>query len=467
MVYRFRFYLTALIATVALAMSFLAATAAGAGADPIGAQDFRPSVIPVSEAEVSNPMRGQYAWLGSAAQPDGWPMRDVYYRDQVYWGRVETAPGVYDWSWFEAGLQSAASTKGKFGFRVMAYCPSCWMNYRSDLPPVLPAWLPRQAGTTDVPDWNSEAFLSSWERLMKAVGDRYRNDPRLGWVDFGGYGAYGEWQGGGPTPVTRANGLRMMKVVVSNFPNKHVVMNAMDPVFTEDALNLSPRIGARTDCLGAPDMYSLFPTWDPARQPSLPHRWKTAPVLSEWCSNADFVLGASQVKTWHITQTSSGNFRTAYADRTAEQQAGYIDAVKSSGYRYVVESVKVPGQWLPRSTAPVSLTIRNVGVAPTYDPWSVRLQLRRADGSVAATMPLTADLPTHLQGARTYTEQVPVPKVATGTYTLAVVVADPSGYLPPMSLAIEGRAADGSYPLGAVRVATAVRIPAEVGTTRS
>lgn len=471
MPHRIRFYLTAVMATVALGLSFLAASVARA--EPITAQDFRPTVIPLSAPEVSNPMRGQYAWLGAPSQVEGWPMRDIYYRDQLYWGRVEQQRGRYDFTWFDNGVRRAAETQGRFGFRVMAYCPYCWMNSRTDFPTVVPEWMPVQPGTANpdnptrergIPDWNSEVFLSSWEGLMTALGDRYRDDPRLGWVDVGGYGAYGEWHGGGRTPITRANAQRMIRAVLTNFPEQHVIMHAMDPTFTSDALTLSPRMGMRTDCLGAPDMYSLFPTWG-TRQPSLTERWKTAPILAEWCSSADFVLGAEQVRTWHITQISSGNFRTPYAERSTEQQAAFRSAMTSSGYRYVVDSVKVPGQRFPRSSAPVSMTIRNVGVAPTYDPWSVRLQLRRADGTVAATMPLTADLRTHLPGTRTHSQLARVPSVPPGTYTLALVVADPDRYLPPMNLAIQGRTADGAYPLGAVRVAASVQLPSLVAVS--
>ena len=53
---------------------------------------------------------------------------------------------------------------GRFGFRVMAWCPGCWLD-------ATPDWLPRQPGT-DIPAWDDEAFLAAWERLMGELGKR-------------------------------------------------------------------------------------------------------------------------------------------------------------------------------------------------------------------------------------------------------------------------------------------------------
>ena len=71
------------------------------------------------------------------------------------------------------------------------------MNLRDDFPAVTPSFIPLQPGT-DIPDWNSEAFLSGYERLMAALGAKYANDPRLGYVDVGGYapGGFKEMAGG-------------------------------------------------------------------------------------------------------------------------------------------------------------------------------------------------------------------------------------------------------------------------------
>ena len=171
---------------------------------------FAPTQIAYTEPEIANTLRGQYAWLGQEPQPGSYKTLDTYYRDQVMWSRIEPTRGTYDWSWFDQGLADAGARGGKFGFRVMAWCPYCWRD-------ATPSWLPKQAGTT-IPDWNSPTFLNAWDDLMKALADRYANDPRLGYVDIGGYGKYGEWhtdgEGANGTPASIGRIIRSVHDIV-------------------------------------------------------------------------------------------------------------------------------------------------------------------------------------------------------------------------------------------------------------
>ena len=72
--------------------------------------------------------------------------------------------------------------------------------------------------------WNNPAFLADWRGLMAALGARFDHDPRLGWVDIGGYGSYGEWhlyqQPG--TPIGEANMATLIRDVAGAFPDKTV-----------------------------------------------------------------------------------------------------------------------------------------------------------------------------------------------------------------------------------------------------
>ena len=171
----------------------------------------RSQAIPMSAPEIPNPMRGQYEWLGSPTVPSGFPATDVYYRDQVAWKRIEPSPGVYDFSSFDQGIARARELGGRFGFRVMAWCPGCWLD-------ATPDWLPRQPGT-DIPAWDDEEFLVAWERLMAELGRRYAAEPALGWVDVGGYGAWGEWHNANQgSEISVANAVRLMQAVLVGVP---------------------------------------------------------------------------------------------------------------------------------------------------------------------------------------------------------------------------------------------------------
>jgi uncharacterized protein DUF4832/glycosyl hydrolase family 42 (putative beta-galactosidase) len=403
----------------------------------------RSQAIPMSAPEIANPMRGQYEWLGATALPAGFPTKDVYYRDQVAWKRVEPSPGGYDFTYFDEGLARAHELGGRFGFRVMAWCPGCWLD-------ATPDWLPRQPGT-DIPDWNDEAFLAAWDRLMAELGERYAGDPALGWVDVGGYGAWGEWHNANQgAEITVDNAVRMMRSVLDHFPDQHVIINAMVPKYVDAATALSPRMGLRVDCLGEFNMFSLLPT-----SPVLQERWKTAPVLSEWCLTAgtSTTLGAEQVRQFHISQVARPNDDIA-ARMAADPAvaAGFVDAAKSSGYRYVLSALRVPRKLPATGSFTVRSLWRNDGSAPTYDDWRVTLQVRKR-GAVVASTDLRVDLRKVLPGTTKLKRAVDLGKLKRGRYSLWVTVTDPVGYLAPMNLAISGRRPDGAYRIGLVRVA--------------
>src|SRR5687767_2534361 len=123
------------VTSLAAAVACLASSLAAAGPAPAYADRSERTftLAPLSGgADLPNPLRGQYRWLGAEPTPATVTSNDVYYRDQVYWGRIEKADNAWDFSLIEAGLAEAGARGGKFGFRVMAYCPGCWMESRAE-----------------------------------------------------------------------------------------------------------------------------------------------------------------------------------------------------------------------------------------------------------------------------------------------------------------------------------------------
>src|SRR5437588_9323626 len=109
-----------------------------------------------------------------------------------------------------------------------------------------------------VPDWNDPNFLVRAQALIAALASRYNNDPRLGWVEVGFYGNYGEWQLGGmpagTTRMTTVNKQALIDMVVKAFSKKRIIQMVNDSVGINYAMSLSPEIGWRQDCLGSSTM---------------------------------------------------------------------------------------------------------------------------------------------------------------------------------------------------------------------
>lgn len=446
-------------AVVALAVSAaLAATVAGAAPSVAATSGtvLYPKVTSLSAPDRPNPLRGQYRWIAAPASPSSWDSPDLYDRDRTYWGRLEPSKGSYDFTTIENGLRDVGAVRAKFGFRVMAYCPGCWMEQPSrNLPPIAPSYVPKDAN--GVPQWNSEAFLSGWERLWAALGARYANDKRLGYVDVGGFGKYGEWMPAGT--ITEASAKRIISAVAKAFPRKHVLLSTVmsypvseiaggrAPYIMKWALDTYRNTGMRSDCLGNPYMQKPEKT----AAGDMTAMWRKRPFFTEWCTNGDPTLARTQVRGYHVSSVSSGNLALKPENMTSTQLTDYKVLLKQAGYRYAATraafSTMRSGQRFR-----LDLRMRNYGSAPTYDSWSVRLVFRDRYGRLKAVRTLSIDLRGLVPGTKTYTRYRTAPSVPRGTYKVSLQVVDRNGYSPRMELVNGSRNGDGSYTLGNVTI---------------
>lgn len=370
--------LLALIMVVLLVLAPVAARAENPSTMPF---DLRPGTIG-TDVEIPNPLRGQYAWYGQDPTPElSGP--DLY--ERVFWSDLESADQTFTTWPIGEGLRRAANRGGTYAFRVMAVCQAC-SSTKSTLPPHLDSatgtWTAtlEKGGQVRLPDWNSETFLSEWEELMAHLGTRYDGNPRLGYIDVGGYGNWGEWHAfpfeqsypgpQGQRDVSLASSLRMVRAVEKSFPRTTIVLNTTGarnsradgtalPVgkssyewsnrLRQDVLALDDRIGLRNDCLGAGLSQehavrglaeaSRYGQAVGGRDPL--QRWRTAPFVTEWCGNnkppTDFnrngvfedgeyddYNGNGMIETWE--KGSGGHFWNGL-----EQVEGWHVSLLSSG----------------------------------------------------------------------------------------------------------------------------------------
>lgn len=391
--------------------------------------------------DLVNSGRGMYEWLEQAPMVPGWRTTDVYWRDQLQWGgQLERSRGVYDFSVVEKGLSAAQAKGGRFSFRIMSLCPGCGGT-------LTPSYVPRQSN--GAPDWNSEAFLSGWENMFLAMGNRYDKDPRMGVIDIGGYGLWGEWycdsRCGGQ--ITDENALRLARAVVTAFPSKFATVGYTDS-YAAMIAEISPRIGLRFDCIGMGGLsLQYLPT-------VLKDVWKRAPVIGEMCPVAGSTAGKAvrDVKGVHVSALSSANFVTSYARLSSTNKSLIRTAYQISGFRYSISNHEAPNSAKGGESVKVSTTWSNTGVAPTYDPWRIQLRLLDTTGRTVASTPLNLDLRKLPPGSTTIQTTFNIPDKLRGTYQLAVTVTDPTGYLPAMRLGNHARNATGSYPLSPIHI---------------
>jgi hypothetical protein len=438
----------------------------------------RPDAIPESvDPDIPNPMRGMQGYLGGD-QPlsDGVPYVDSYSRDNLFWYELEPSEGVYNFSQLDTYLAEAAAHGGKYGFRIMAVDYSNARHQGPFVPQYVWNRMPgayqwnTPDGTIFMPDFDDPNFLARARALIAAIGARYANDPRLGWVEPGLLGLYGEWHVGNAPKVTRGtlahqawsveSGKQIVDAWRTYLPGKRLIMLTADFEVLDYALGLDPRVGWRHDCLGSPNLDALQQNQGYLNHPD---QWKTAPIFWESCgAGASQALSHDQVIRYHFAGGHPMN-GPQLAKLSPADQALLSDYRKLAGYRFQLDSVTVPAVLSPGSSFSVVWNWSNEGVTPAYTPWLVRLQLRDHQTNVAvfdqpSELNLQAVLPTRDPNA-----DVDAPlgfvdtfslgsDVAAATYDVVVAVTDPTGYYRPLALANAGRRADGSYVLGSINV---------------
>lgn len=391
--------------------------------------------------EIPNSGRGVCQWLGVDPEPAGWAVRDTYERDHLDWRVLEPSPGVYDLARVEEVLSAAADLGGRAGIRVMPYKPG--------EPKRVPAHIPVQSDGI-IPDWNSTAYLNGYVGLMQAIAAQFDNDPRLWFVDSGGYGSRGEWTTENiGTAITQANGEALIRDTIAPFTHTWVMQTWMDP-WVDYAVQQSPRVGIRFDAVGK-HLWTLD-----GHSAAFANRWKTAPTVGEHYPTAPDWTAAKMlhnVRNLHFASLSSGNYPTPYAQLTAADQGVFREAQRRLGYRYGLTDLTLPTSAAAGSTVQVATRWSNDGSAPTHDVWQPRLTLTPPSGNTV-TYPLGADLRNAVgpDNPVTDTSTVTLTGVTPGTWTVGVTVVDPAGYLAPMRLANESGSTAGVYPVGSITI---------------
>ena len=523
-------------AVIALALSVLAAslwltargddkTSASSTVAPRSWRTFTAAVIPFPATDLVNPKRGQYQDIGISLYPQaatsGYPPWPGTYDagDRFLWSQIQPASaGAYDFTPIDKEIAAAHAHNQRFHFRIMAFSSVGEDNGNTVMG--VPEWLHATPGATTnyyyegkkyvVPNWNADTYLTPLEHLIAALGARYDHDERVEWFEFSGYGDFSEnhiWfiasslGAPGPAPgdsiaqlgyysqytaqsITKESITRIVNATLAAFPDTRIIVNGDNPEITRQLLAASPRrpAGIRSDCLGVdtPDWATSPDSWyvqhhDPIVT-ALLTRWRTAPIVTEWCQ--DQPDGATSYFRQAIEDTVNYHVSLVASNVLAPSPDMYdiwARTNKYAGYRYAITSTTttVPPSATPGSALPITVRWNNFGTAPSYDNWQVVYELRDRENTVVKTVPSALAL-RNIAAEQNYTDpaqdpasaadddkfSLPTSGLPAGTYTLAAKVVwndhKPNGIntvdYPSMTLAQAGRDRDGGYPISSIQL---------------
>nr|MDD6335425.1 DUF4832 domain-containing protein [bacterium] len=396
-------------------------------------------------------------WCQQAGKPNHFYPESTldYYR--VYWCNLEPREGEYHWEIFERALKRTRELGRTLCLRAM--------SFGSEPNRDVPDWFRQRLGP-NAPDkhpyWRcvdpeDPRYLEAWCRFVRAFGEHFDGHPDIEYVDLALLGFWGE---GEATAIIGDEARRaLVDAYVDAFPNTVLVAQMTDFATNQYGLSRRPDMGWRIDCLG--DMRSdwchmmdVYP--QDIVNCGLEDTWKKGPVSLEACWvmqhwfdqgwDVDYIIEKSL--QWHI---SSFNGKSSLVPREWESQVAYW--LKHMGYRFAPRKVAFSGRVAPGGTLQYDMWWENRGVSPVYHRHDIALRV--TDGTHTAQVVLAdQDIRTLLPGDSVLCGKVILPDtLPEGAYQLQLAVLGRDAGRPNVSLAIEGRTADGWYPMGPIEIA--------------
>lgn len=332
----------------------------------------------------------------------------------------------YDWSTLESRIDDIASRGNQAIFRVYLDYPNRPSgipqflldlgletkdySYNSNLGP---------EGTSVSPDYNDKNLSTALQQFIEALGNKYDGDPRIGFIQAGLIGFWGEWHTypqDGSTPAEDWDGeLAEQKDGratdwMPNLANQTAIIQGFDNAFDETKIlarypsefNRDLNIGYHDDSfafqtlpasLGGEDWHFIGRLQDN----QVMDKWKAEPIGGEmrpeiqidmWDNDPPQYLGEpiegaqgeDFYKSLELTHASwlkiQEVFQTPLEGDALERAR---EGSRSLGYEYFVPTAYADAT---DSQLQAAIEIENTGVAPFYYDWEVEIAARDKNGNI-------------------------------------------------------------------------------------
>jgi hypothetical protein len=396
--------------------------------------------VPSGEVAGLNPLAGFVPFDG---QYHTFPYAMEYFYLPV--NQVQTDYETFDWTALEAKLQSIANRGHHAIFRLFYDYP----DRASGIPGFL-SHVPTRSYTahnngnefTSVsPDYEHPDFKRAMLNLIAALGARYDGDPRIGFLQLGLVGFWGEWH-------TWPHEDWMPSVTTRN-----AIIAAFDAAFSHTRLVIrEPRgISPSTD-IGYHDDSFVYNTYGDVSWYHYPklttagetEKWRHAPMGGElrpeiqttiWETDAlEAQPPGGPVQNWNTSVALTHAswmlvWKTFWPGLDGAAKTRALHAAQGLGYalRILSWGFSDEGEGLIR----LGLRLQNIGVAPFYYPWAFEFGLFSGGELRHTVAPADWDVRTVVDAGWITFEHAAQEPLSPGTCTLAVRLRNPlAGGLP-------------------------------------
>ncbi|MCA0754209.1 DUF4832 domain-containing protein [Paenibacillus sp. N4] len=425
---------------------------------------------------ISDVLNNPYMGFAPSAVNGPYPYEHSLVYKVLTWRELEPEKGKFAFEEIEAKykLEEWSGKNVKLIIRVV-------LDYSTDTPHLdIPDWAyeeikgdgiryDEEVGKGFSPNYSNPVLIQLHKRLIRALGERYDNDPRIAFFALGSLGHWGEWHTYSsshiaiPFPALAVSD-QYVQHYLEAFPNKKLLLRRPYPIAKNN------HIGLYNDGFGSRSSTNDFIDWfengylsvlaGDVKLPAMPNFWKSAPSGGEFSSGSEVLSFLRDDQIGQIIEMAKrshvswlGPPPLSEEELTPAAKANMEKLLKIMGYRLRVETAAYPQSVIQGSPLQVDVTIANDGVAPFYYDWPVELSLMDEDGRVVASRIANGLLTNWLPGQSKASLTLPIPAdTAEGEYRLLAAVLDPDRMTPAIKLAMDGKQPDGRYLLGGVNV---------------
>lgn len=363
---------------------------------------------------------------------------------RVLWKEFEPKKGEYNFAFIQDILDKAKANNQTVMFRLMQHSTRetddvpDWLKEEIECPA-----RPEGMRVKDTP--TDQKFLDYFGKALRAIGERFDNNPTLSMIDISLPGSWGE--GSHVHLFTEEQIKNFVNVFTDYFKNTEIIAQASHPWIVH-YMNESAPVGWRADCIGRPNLtYERLPKF----VVQIDEIWKKAHIsfesywwLGEWKRQGwDLDKIIETLLSWHVSTFNGKSLPIPW-----EWKDKIDEWVAKMGYHFQIDSFTFPETVSAGETLQTELAVQNVGVAPSYHKLPLKIRLVGAQTFEQET---EIDVREWLPGSAKAQISLQIPKtLKKGEYKIEMSLG--GGEYPQSYFATDAIENDGWYKMGETQV---------------